>query len=150
MPMPMASNVERTTTGGRVALEWGWQAFALVAGVDAQRSDHRRRNAMGRDAWRAQPWTDDAGFRQQAQLARNQRLAIALQQAFGLMAKSASRAGCHGDGSYLFVTYFGIGRHGQLPPDSSSRDNRGAAHYASCSGSRQTASDVSKPCWSFT
>jgi molecular chaperone DnaK (HSP70) len=27
---------------------------------------------------------------------------------------------------------------------------RGAAHYASCSGSRQTASDVSKPCWSFT
>ena len=65
MPMPMGSNVERTTSGGRVALEWGWQAFSLVAGLDAQRSDHRRRNAMGRDAWRAQPWTNDAGFRQQ-------------------------------------------------------------------------------------
>lgn len=64
MPMPMGSNVERTTSGGRVALEWGWQAFSLVAGVDAQRSEHRRRNAMGRDVWRTRPWTRDADFRQ--------------------------------------------------------------------------------------
>ena len=63
MPMPMASNVDRRTQGGRVALAWQWERLELVAGIDAQRSAHRERSATGRGAWRAQAWTDDAEFR---------------------------------------------------------------------------------------
>jgi len=63
MPMPMASNVERRTQGGRAALGWGWTRWDLVAGVDGQRSRHRERSAMGRDAYRALPWSTDAEFR---------------------------------------------------------------------------------------
>ncbi|WP_269792005.1 TonB-dependent copper receptor [Stenotrophomonas sp. Iso1] len=62
MPMPMASNVERRTTGGRVASEWRWQEVAIVAGIDAQESRHRQRNGMGRNTWQQQPWTRDADF----------------------------------------------------------------------------------------
>lgn len=63
MPMPMASNVERRTTGGRVASEWRWQDVAIVAGVDAQDSRHRKRNGMGRGTFRQMPWTRDAELR---------------------------------------------------------------------------------------
>ncbi len=63
MPMPMASNVERRTTGGRVASEWRWQDVAVVAGVDAQDSRHRKRNGMGRGTFRQMPWTRDAELR---------------------------------------------------------------------------------------
>ena len=62
MPMPMASNVERATDGGRLAATWRGSAYELVAGVDGQDSRHRRRGGMGRDAYRAQPWTVDARF----------------------------------------------------------------------------------------
>jgi iron complex outermembrane receptor protein len=65
MPMPMASNVERRTTGGRVSSEWRWQDVAIVAGVDAQDSRHRSRNGMGRDTWRQAAWTRDADFSNQ-------------------------------------------------------------------------------------
>ncbi|KQN96516.1 MULTISPECIES: TonB-dependent copper receptor [Stenotrophomonas] len=63
MPMPMASNVERRTTGGRVASEWRWQDVAVVAGVDTQDSRHRKRNGMGRGTFRQMPWTRDAELR---------------------------------------------------------------------------------------
>ncbi|MCO5055226.1 TonB-dependent copper receptor [Thermomonas sp.] len=62
MPMPMASNVARTTQGGRVAVDWAWEKFELTAGLDTLHSVHRRRSAMGRGAYRAQPWTQDARF----------------------------------------------------------------------------------------
>ncbi|HRN61763.1 MAG TPA: TonB-dependent copper receptor [Luteimonas sp.] len=62
MPMPIASNVERRTYGGRAALDWQWSQWALTAGADTQDSRHRGRNAMGRGAYRARPWTTDAEF----------------------------------------------------------------------------------------
>ena len=62
MPMPMASNVDRRTAGGRFAATWKWDAAEVTAGVDLQDSGHRQRNAMGRDAYRAQPWSTDARF----------------------------------------------------------------------------------------
>ncbi|MCD9086126.1 TonB-dependent copper receptor [Stenotrophomonas sp. SY1] len=62
MPMPMASNVERRTTGGRVSSEWRWQDVAIVAGIDAQDSRHRSRNGMGRGTYKQTPWTRDAEF----------------------------------------------------------------------------------------
>lgn len=60
MPMPMASNVDRRTYGGRVAFDWRWSQWSLDAGMDAQDSRHRERSAMGRGAYRALPWTTDA------------------------------------------------------------------------------------------
>jgi len=62
MPMPMASNVERSTSGGRFAATWRGDAYELVTGIDGQDSRHRRRGGMGRDAYKAQPWTVDARF----------------------------------------------------------------------------------------
>ena len=62
MPMPMASNVERSTSGGRAAATWRGAAFELVTGIDAQDSRHRRRGGMGRGAYRAMPWVVDARF----------------------------------------------------------------------------------------
>ncbi|MGV8960994.1 MAG: TonB-dependent copper receptor [Stenotrophomonas sp.] len=62
MPMPMAANVDRRTTGGRVASEWRWQDIAIVAGLDTQDSRHRSRNAMGRNTYRSLPWRTDARF----------------------------------------------------------------------------------------
>jgi iron complex outermembrane receptor protein len=60
MPMPMASNVDRRTTGGRIASEWRWQDIAIVAGVDTLDSRHRSRNGMGRNTYRLTPWSTDA------------------------------------------------------------------------------------------
>lgn len=60
MPMPMASNVERTTVGGRVAATWHGDAVDVTAGLDARDSRHRTRSAMGRGAYRNQPWSRDA------------------------------------------------------------------------------------------
>ncbi len=65
MPMAMASNVERRTRGGRIASEWRWREVAIVAGVDAQDSRHRKRNGMGRGTYRQAAWTRDAEFRSQ-------------------------------------------------------------------------------------
>ncbi|QCU72710.1 TonB-dependent copper receptor [Luteimonas yindakuii] len=62
MPMAMASNVERRTSGGRAAATWRADAWELVAGIDGQDGRHRRRNASGRDAYLAQPWRTDARF----------------------------------------------------------------------------------------
>lgn len=45
MAMPMASQVDRRTMGGRLAATWKWQDVELVTGVDAMRSEHRERNS---------------------------------------------------------------------------------------------------------
>lgn len=45
MAMPMASQVDRRTVGGRLAATWKWQDVELVTGVDALRSEHRERNS---------------------------------------------------------------------------------------------------------
>ena len=63
MPMPMASNVDRRTTGGRVATTWRWgDSFSLVTGLDQQANTHRARSATGRDAYKGKPWVADARF----------------------------------------------------------------------------------------
>ena len=60
MPMPMASNVAQRTQGGRLAFAWSTDGWNLDAGLDARDNRHRKRNATGRDAYLAQPWTTDA------------------------------------------------------------------------------------------
>ncbi|CDF82427.1 TonB-dependent outermembrane copper receptor OprC [Pseudomonas knackmussii B13] len=66
MPMPMASEVDRRTVGGRVAATLDWSDYQLVTGVDALRSEHRERNSsfdMMSDTFTdtdAFPWTKDA------------------------------------------------------------------------------------------
>jgi len=60
MPMPMASNVAQRTQGGRLAFAWSTDAWNLDAGLDARDNRHRKRGAMGRDAYLSQPWTTDA------------------------------------------------------------------------------------------
>ncbi|WP_027896190.1 TonB-dependent copper receptor [Zestomonas thermotolerans] len=45
MAMPMATNVDRRTFGGRLASTWKWSELSLVTGVDAMRSEHRRRSS---------------------------------------------------------------------------------------------------------
>lgn len=42
MPGPTLSQVDRRTLGGRLVGSWGWTTLSLKAGVDAQRSEHRR------------------------------------------------------------------------------------------------------------
>ena len=60
MPMPMASNIDRRTTGGRVAAAWETAKVRVSAGGDMQESRHREREAMGRGMYAEQPWQTDA------------------------------------------------------------------------------------------
>jgi iron complex outermembrane receptor protein len=62
MPMAMAADVDRRTTGGRVATHWEWQPVKLVVGADHQRNRHRERSGSDRAPYSAQPWTPDARF----------------------------------------------------------------------------------------
>lgn len=62
MPMPMASNVDRLTSGGRVAATWRTDAIEATVGMDAQDSRHRQRRAPGREVYLSRPWTTDARF----------------------------------------------------------------------------------------
>lgn len=66
LPMrdPMATAVDRRTLGGRVAATWLWADYELVAGVDGQTNEHRKRSASGIDAYQQLPWTKDAEFSQ--------------------------------------------------------------------------------------
>jgi iron complex outermembrane receptor protein len=68
MPMrnPMATNVDRRTLGGRLAATWQWSEYELVAGVDAQRNEHRKRSGMGIDTYQDAAWVKDAAFSQYA------------------------------------------------------------------------------------
>jgi iron complex outermembrane receptor protein len=65
MAMPMASQVDRRTLGARLAATWKWHDLELIAGVDAQRSEHRGRRSTSSmmtgytDADRY-PWSKDA------------------------------------------------------------------------------------------
>lgn len=63
MPMPMASNVDRRTTGGRVATTWRWgDSLSLITGLDQQANTHRSRMGMGRDTYQSKEWIPDARF----------------------------------------------------------------------------------------
>ncbi|QDW67815.1 TonB-dependent copper receptor [Luteimonas granuli] len=62
MPMPMASNVERSTSGGRAVATWRGATFELATGIDAQDSRHRRRGGVGRGTYLALPRVVDARF----------------------------------------------------------------------------------------
>jgi len=62
MPMPMAANVDRRTTGGRVWAMWQIADFEVTAGADTQDSRHRKRSAMGRNTYGLQPWSTDANL----------------------------------------------------------------------------------------
>ncbi|GGD52864.1 TonB-dependent copper receptor [Pseudoxanthomonas indica] len=62
MPMPMASNVAQDVQGGRVAATWQKDRWEITAGADLRDSRHSQRSAMGRGAYRLQPWTVDAKF----------------------------------------------------------------------------------------
>ena len=66
MAMPMASQVDRRTMGGRFAGTFVWTDVELVAGVDALRSEHRERSSdyhMMSDSYIDTdrfPWSKDA------------------------------------------------------------------------------------------
>lgn len=63
MPMPMASNVNRSTWGGRIAGTWKLSEHLLVVGgLDFQRSDHRERSGSAMVSHRSRPWRSDAEF----------------------------------------------------------------------------------------
>ena len=62
MGMPMVSNVDRRTMGGRIKGTWRWSELQLIAGVDAQTNEHRQRGGMGIDVHKEMPWTKDADF----------------------------------------------------------------------------------------
>lgn len=67
MANPMASNVDRRTLGGRVAGTWGWDVYELVAGIDAQGNEHRKRSSTfnmmtGYTSYERANWSQDAAF----------------------------------------------------------------------------------------
>jgi iron complex outermembrane receptor protein len=70
MRNPAATNVDRRTLGGRLAGTWQWSAYELVAGVDAQTNEHRKRastfNMMTQvyTDYDEFGWTKDAEFSQ--------------------------------------------------------------------------------------
>ncbi|MCO7518972.1 MULTISPECIES: TonB-dependent copper receptor [unclassified Pseudomonas] len=60
--MAMASNVDRRTLGARIKATWRWADVQLISGIDAQTNEHRKRNGMGIDTYKAKPWDKDADF----------------------------------------------------------------------------------------
>ncbi|CAM3949229.1 TonB-dependent copper receptor [Pseudomonas wadenswilerensis] len=62
MGMPMVSNVDRRTLGGRIKGTWRWDDLQLISGIDAQTNEHRQRGGMGVDAHKHMAWTKDADF----------------------------------------------------------------------------------------
>ncbi len=65
MPMrsPMASAVDRRTLGTRISGTWQWDAVEVVAGVDAQKNEHRGRKGPG-ESYKQLSWAKDAEFKQ--------------------------------------------------------------------------------------
>lgn len=63
MAGPMASAVDRRTLGARLKGTWRWDDVQLLAGLDAQTSQHRARSAMGEGAYKDLPWNKDATLR---------------------------------------------------------------------------------------
>ena len=65
MKHPMSSNVDRRTLGGRVKSTWRWEQFELIAGIDAQSSEHRKRSSMGFNSnYKQAAWNKDAEMSQ--------------------------------------------------------------------------------------
>lgn len=63
MSMPMASNVDRLTWGGRISVDWALRDdLTLTTGTDVMRSRHRKRSGMGMQDYRDQDWIKDAEF----------------------------------------------------------------------------------------
>lgn len=63
MAMPMVSNVDRATWGGRIAGQWNVAAdLTMDAGVDYQNSRHRLRRSMGSMPYKSNPRIKDAHF----------------------------------------------------------------------------------------
>lgn len=68
MPMPTLSHVDRRTLGGRLVGTWQWSEVELKAGVDAQRSEHRKvmnpagavNQMVSAAGSNALPWVPDA------------------------------------------------------------------------------------------
>ncbi|AIA71661.1 TonB-dependent copper receptor [Pectobacterium atrosepticum] len=54
MSMPMASQLDRKTVGGRMMATWIWSDYELKSGADMQTNTHRR--------WRNDSWKKDAQF----------------------------------------------------------------------------------------
>lgn len=65
MPMrtAMASAVDRRTLGARVSGTWLWDTVEIIAGVDAQKNEHRARKGPG-DSYKRMAWAKDAEFKQ--------------------------------------------------------------------------------------
>lgn len=64
MRNPMATNVDRRTAGGRLAVTWQFGDYQLVGGIDGQTNEHRKRSGMGIDTYRDASWVKDAEFSQ--------------------------------------------------------------------------------------
>lgn len=64
MRNPMATNVDRRTAGGRLAVTWQFGDYQLVGGIDGQTNEHRKRSGMGIDTYRDTSWVKDAEFSQ--------------------------------------------------------------------------------------
>lgn len=65
MGMPMSSNVDRRTLGTRISSTWQWDALELIAGVDAQKNEHRKRMSRGlNSSYKHIAWNKDADFHQ--------------------------------------------------------------------------------------
>lgn len=58
--MPMESEPDRRTLGGRLALTWNWNDFSLVSGMDAQTNTHRTRKKQHMRL--GSGWNKDATF----------------------------------------------------------------------------------------
>lgn len=66
MPMmrgPFASQVDRRTLGARLKSSWQWGRFELIAGVDAQKNEHRARKGPA-EHYKQQNRVKDAEFSQ--------------------------------------------------------------------------------------
>jgi iron complex outermembrane receptor protein len=63
MRLPMASAVDRRTLGARVSGTWQWDAVEIIAGVDAQKNEHRARKGPG-NSYKQMSWAKDAEFEQ--------------------------------------------------------------------------------------
>ena len=63
MKMPMSSAVDRRTLGTRVSGTWQWDRVEVIAGVDAQKNEHRARKGPG-TSYKHKAWEKDAEFKQ--------------------------------------------------------------------------------------
>ena len=63
MRAPFSSAVDRRTLGMRMSGTWQWDTLELIAGVDAQKNEHRARKGAG-NSYKHKAWEKDAEFKQ--------------------------------------------------------------------------------------